>query len=169
MAYVFSQERFPGADSVFPVGEAANNRRDANIQFCHKKLHEIKKNLVRTGGSPLDPPLVSLYNNNNNNNRLFLFFSLQVFVGILLFVELLQFNRKGRSLDLSVNFLKSGTPTKVIYDVLKTMILLILGTESVCNFFLTNVNKLLVYKSNILVYFFFQHGCCVHKFFFFFS
>ena len=36
----------------------------------------------------------------------------------------------------------------------KTMILLILGTDSVCNFFLTNVNKSLVYKSIILVDFF---------------
>ena len=83
----------------------------------------------------------------------------------LYFVELLQFNRKGRSLDLSVIFLRSGTPTKVTYDVQKTMILLILGTISVCNFFFTNVHKFLVYRNinliYIYIYFFF--------FFFFFS
>ena len=74
----------------------------------------------------------------------------------LYFVELLQFNRKGRSLDLSVIFLRSGTPTKVTYDVQKTMILLILGTISVCNFFFTNVNKFLVYRNINLKFFFFQ-------------
>ena len=87
----------------------------------------------------------------------------------LYFVEFLQFNRKGRSLDLSVIFLRSGTPTKVTYDVQKTMILLILGTISVCSFFFTNVNKFLVYRNINLIFFifyFFKYDCCVRKCFF---
>ena len=71
---------------------------------------------------------------------------------------------KGWSLDLTVIFLRSGTPTKVRYDVQQTMIFLICGAISVCNFFLTIVNKFLVYTSIDLI-FFFQHICCVRKWF----
>ena len=62
---------------------------------------------------------------------------------------------KGWSLDLTVIFLRSGTPTKVRYDVQQTMIFLIRGVISVCNFFLTIVNKFLVYTSIDLIFFFF--------------
>ena len=77
----------------------------------------------------------------------FCFFVYKLSWVFLIFVELLQFNRKGWSLDLTVIFLRSGTPTRVMYDVQQTMILLILGAISVCNFFLTIVNKFLVYTS----------------------
>ena len=62
---------------------------------------------------------------------------------------------KGWSLDLTVIFLRSGTPTKVRYDVRQTMIFLIHGAILVCNFFLTIVNKLLVYTSIDLIYIYF--------------
>ena len=49
----------------------------------------------------------------------FCFFVLHAFMEFLKVVELLQFNRKGWSLDLTVIFLRNGTPTKVMYDVQK--------------------------------------------------
>ena len=62
---------------------------------------------------------------------------------------------KDWSLDLTVIFLRSGTPTKVKYDVQQTMIFLIRGAVSVCNFFLMIVNKFLVYTSIDLIYIYF--------------
>ena len=48
-------------------------------------------------------------------------------------------------------------PTKVKYDVQQTMIFLIRGAVSVCNFFLTIVNKFLMYTSIDLIFFFFPN------------
>ena len=63
---------------------------------------------------------------------------------------------------MPVIFLGSGMPTKVYYDVQQTMIILIRGGITVCNFFLMIVNKFLVYTSNdSIFFFFFQHICCV--------
>ena len=58
-----------------------------------------------------------------------------IFLGFYDLSKSYNLTEKGWPLDLTVIFLGSGMPTKVKYDVQQTMIFLICGAISVCNFF----------------------------------
>ena len=103
---------------------------------------------------------MSRFHNWVNNNIIIIIiyfcplFFLQVFMCFCNLSSYYNLTEKGWSLDLMVIFLRSGTPTRVMYDVHKTMIALILGTILVCNFFLTIVNKFFMSMSINLIFFF---------------